>query len=277
MANNERYQEIENFYKEAAPIFLKWSPDPKKIGLYAMHIGYQNWQKPVSNSDAALQMSQKIIELSEIKPGQVILEAGCGVGTLTFEISSTEPKARVYGIDISKNHIHLANQYNEHAKSPYPVFSVQDYEHIAFRDGIFDRIIFCESFLHSQDKKSLIEESNRVLKPNGKITIIDILMHTGVLTKEEVDILEGLKTHMHIPKITHIQELITFLSESGFSCINPRNITENVVAPAYCYPPDGQKSDEENPPQNIEMLLTSLLNLLREGKAGYYILTAQKK
>lgn len=137
MTSHERHFELEDFYKETAPLFLRWSPDPKKKGLYAMHIGYQDWQKPVSNSTAALQMSQKIIELSEIKPEHIVLDAGCGVGSLTFEINSIKSEARVYGIDISIGNIHLANQYKEHKISPYPIFSVQDYELIAFQSGIF--------------------------------------------------------------------------------------------------------------------------------------------
>lgn len=276
MADKERRQGIENFYGEAAPIFFRWSPDPKRIGLYAIHIGYQNWQEPVSNAVSALQMSQKIIELSEIRPGQTILDAGCGVGNLSFEINNIEPKTRVYGIDITRNHIYLANQYNEQNRPFCPQFSIQDYEHIAFQSGTFDRIIFCESFIHSQDKKSLIQEASRVLKPKGKITIADILMQTDVLTKEETGIIEGLKTNMYTPNIIHVQELITLLSANGFSYINPRNITKNVIAPTDYYPPDEQTSNEESPSQDMETLLAGLQKLLREGKAGYYIITAQK-
>lgn len=276
MPNNERCQGIEKFYKEAARNFLKWSPDPKRIGLYAMHIGYQNWQEPVNNSISAIQMSRKIIELSEIKPGQIILDAGCGVGSLTFEITNIEPKSRVYGIDISGNHIHLASQYTDQDESSSPIFTIQDYEHIAFQGGTFDRIFFCESLIHSRNKEDLIQESNRVLKPEGTITIADIFMHTDALTKEEADIIERLKTHMYIPNIIHIQELMTFLSTNGFTLINSRNITEDVIAPTDYYPLDKQKLDEENPPQDLERLLTGLQNLLREGKAGYYIVIAQK-
>lgn len=101
-------------------------------------------------------------------------------------------------------------------------------------------------------------------------------MHTDALTKEETNIIKRLKTRMYIPNITHIQELIILLPANGFSCINPRDITENVIAPAYYYPPDEQKLDEENSPQDIKTLLIGLQKLLREKKAGYYILTAQK-
>ena len=122
----------------------------------------------------------------------------------------------------------------------------------------------------------MIQEASRVLKPKGGITIADILMHTDELTREEAAIMEGLKTNMYTPNITHIQGLITLLLANGFSCINPRDITEHVIAPTDYYPPDEQKSNEENPPQDIETLLTGLQKLLREGKAGYYIITAQK-
>lgn len=146
----------------------------------------------------------------------------------------------------------------------------------------FDRIIYCESFIHSQDKRNLIQEANRVLKPKGKITITDILMHTHILTKKETEIIEGLKSHVYIPNIIHIQELTTLLIVNGFSCINPRDITENVIAPQYHNPLDEQELERElevemeYPPQVMEVLLVGLQNLLREGKAGYYILTAQK-
>ena len=101
-------------------------------------------------------------------------------------------------------------------------------------------------------------------------------MRTDVLTKEEAGIMEGLKTNMYTPNITHIQGLITLLSANGFSYINPRDITEHVIAPKDYYPPDEQKSNGQNPPQDMETLLAGLQKLLREGKAGYYIITAQK-
>lgn len=101
-------------------------------------------------------------------------------------------------------------------------------------------------------------------------------MQTDVLTKEETGIMEGLKTNMYTPNIIHVQELITLLSANGFSYINPRNITKNVIAPTDYYPPDEQTSNEESPSQDMETLLAGLQKLLREGKAGYYIITAQK-
>lgn len=277
MISNENRLGIENFYRESMPNFLEWSPDLKKTGLYVMHIGYQNWQEPVSNSISVLQMSKKIIELSEISPGQTILDAGCGVGNLTFEINDIEPKARVFGIDLTKNHIYLANQYIDYEKFTHPQFSIQDYEHTAFHSNAFDRIIFCESFIHSQDKERLIQESCRTIKPKGIITIADIFMHTNELTKEEIRIMDGVKANMYIPDISHIKELVTLLSINDFSDINARNITNNVIAPTDYYPTNEQELSEENQPQDMETLLAGLQKLMREGKAGYYILTAQAK
>lgn len=276
MSSKERRERLENFYRQAASNFLEWSPDPKRSGLYSLHIGYQNWKEPVSNSDSVLQMSQKIIEHSKVKAGQRILDAGCGVGNLSFEINAIEQKAKVYGVDITHDHIQLANQYKRQEQTSFPQFSVQDFEHIGFSSSIFDRVIYCESFIHSDNKESLIQESSRLLRPKGIIIIADIFMHTEELTKAESNILEGLKVHMHTPDLTHIKKLITLLSVNGFSHICPSNITEHVITPVKYYPQLERTSDGIEVPLDMVTLLVGLQELMRNGKAGYYLVTAKK-
>ena len=89
--------------------------------------------------------------------------------------------------------------------------------------------------------------------------------------------MEGIKTNMYIPDIYHIKKLVALLSINGFSDIKPKNITNHVIAPADYYSLEQKKPNEESQPQNMESLLVGLQNLMRTGKSGYYIITAQKK
>jgi len=275
MNRNKKHKELELFYTNATPAFKQWAPDLNEVGLYSMHIGYQDWQNPVENSLSTLQMSQEIIKASTIEEGQTILDAGCGVGSLAFAITNLYASTRVYGIDIAKSHILSATKHTSPTTFSSPKFSIQDYEQTSFPNEIFDRIIFCESYIHSQNKNNLIQESHRILKNHGKITISDIFMHSNELTTREINALEEVEEIMCIPMISHLNEIIETLFQNNFSNIHPVNITDHVVNPTE-HDPNLEDINLENSLAHMEVLLIDLQNLMKSGKAGYYILTAQK-
>lgn len=268
--SKESISPLEIFYNSKTRIFRSWSPDIKRKGLYALHAGYQNWQEPTSNPLAIQQMNQKIIDASDIKPNQIILDAGCGVGSLTFEIASQQPTVKVFGIDIVKKHILLANRFKSTLEDPNVTLSLQDYHNTSFPNSFFDRVIFCESFIHSKNKQKLIEEAYRLLKTSGKIILSDVLMNVDMLTKGEKDILDRLKI-MGITSVLHLQALVLLLKNNRFSNIEVENLTQNVIPLVIEPVPELEKVNT----RNIDAILTGMQKLLADGKVGYYIITAE--
>lgn len=116
------------------------------------------------------------IESAELKDGQAILDAGCGVGGPAGYFAS-KLNVNVQGITISavqatKSKAVIAD------KTLKGTVSIQqgDYHQMRsiFGEDRFDRIIFLESFGHSAHQIQLIESAYACLKPGGILYIKDL-------------------------------------------------------------------------------------------------------
>lgn len=270
--SKESIEKIVRYYKAFGPMLRMGTTDPTRPELYGMHIGYQGDDM---NSDSASKlMEKKIIREADIQDGQQILDAGCGMGTLVFEIGSLYPNSRVYGIDLLDEHVSVANRYKTDFHNVS--FSRQDYLSLAFRDNSFDRIFFSESLVHAQDKRKLLSEAYRILKPEGKIIIADIFT-LGNLTEDDEMRLVDFNEETGIPKFENLDDIIRQLQDLGFQNILPQNITGNIASTI----PSGVdeldlsvQSNQSISPSKLKEILSVVGELFSNGNAAYFILKA---
>ena len=116
------------------------------------------------------------IQNAELKDGQKILDAGCGVGGPASYFAA-KLKADVEGLTISELQFQKANT----AKPSKTLlgtthFTLGDYHLMdeIYGPEVFDRVVFLESFGHSNNKPLLIEKALKVLKPGGVLYIKDL-------------------------------------------------------------------------------------------------------
>jgi len=95
-----------------------------------------------------------------LKPGDRILEIGCGIGTVVFEL--TKQGYDVRGIDISQ----VAIEYGRRKYDGIPL-AVQPAEELVFEDGMFDAVLSFDLFEHIARIDRHIDEVRRVLKAGG--------------------------------------------------------------------------------------------------------------
>ena len=128
--------------------------------------------------DAQQNKINHIIKKLDIKPGQKILEVGCGWGGMAFEIAK-QKGCEVMGISLSKNQINYCKKKSKELGLDNQVnFELADYREIK---GEYDRIYSVGMFEHVGKKfyKVFFESMNRLLKNDGIF-----LLHTiGVVDK----------------------------------------------------------------------------------------------
>ncbi len=101
-----------------------------------------------------------LAQTSLLKPGDRILEIGCGIGTIVFELAGQGYDVR--GTDISQ----VAIEYGR-GKYAGIRLDVQPAEELAYGDGAFDVVLSFDLFEHIARIDRHVAEVCRVLKPGG--------------------------------------------------------------------------------------------------------------
>ncbi len=94
-----------------------------------------------------------------------LLDAGCGKGRFARVILDRNPQARIAGLDISEQMLHSVQ--------PGIGKTCGMLTELPFADSSFDGAYATESLEHAVDIERAIAELCRVVRPGGKIAIID--------------------------------------------------------------------------------------------------------
>ena len=108
-----------------------------------------------------------------IKGDEKILECGCGVGGVMKQLALLHPRADINGINISDGQVEIAKEVLKDFDNCS--VSIQNFMETEYEDNAFDIIYFCESMGYGNFKKT-VKEAIRILKPNGKLYINEIVV-----------------------------------------------------------------------------------------------------
>jgi ubiquinone/menaquinone biosynthesis C-methylase UbiE len=112
------------------------------------------------------------IQRMALVPGDKVLDVGCGLGGVTFPLAKmTGPSGLVAGIDIRPAFVETADR--RAAGRPGIEFRVGDAGSIPYPDDFFDAAHSERVFLYLTDRLAAIEEMKRVVKPGGRLWLLD--------------------------------------------------------------------------------------------------------
>lgn len=106
-----------------------------------------------------------------LEDGMKVLEVGCGPGFVTEQLIKNLPKSKITAIDFDKKLLTNAKQLSTTSNVNFIQSSVYD---MGLPDNEYDFAIARLIFLHLYEPVKAAEEIFRVLKPGGKLVIIDI-------------------------------------------------------------------------------------------------------
>ncbi|RZK42023.1 MAG: bifunctional demethylmenaquinone methyltransferase/2-methoxy-6-polyprenyl-1,4-benzoquinol methylase UbiE [Pedobacter sp.] len=117
-----------------------------------------------------------IRELKAIQP-KTMLDVATGTGDFAFESISILRPEKIVGVDISKGMLAIAERKIKE-RNLDGVFSVElgDSEGLNFEDNTFDAITVAFGVRNYENLEKGLADMFRVLKPNGKIVILEFSM-----------------------------------------------------------------------------------------------------
>jgi len=146
-----------------------------------------------------------------VGPDFVILDVGCGGGKTIGKLAKAAPEGKVFGLDYSLDMVKFSKKNNKTLVAKNRVEIIQgSVEKMGFRDGFFDLVTACETYYFWQRFADALKEIRRVLKPGGKLLLVNELKHRATPAKVIKE------THV---KLFPLEEIRRTLQSIGFVCV----------------------------------------------------------
>ncbi|XP_076932316.1 phosphoethanolamine N-methyltransferase 3-like [Bidens hawaiensis] len=133
-------------------------------------------------STGGIDTTKEFVAMLDLKPGQKVLDVGCGIGGGDFYMAENFG-VDVVGIDLSVNMIAFALERAIGLKCSVE-FEVADCTKKSYPDSTFDVIYSRDTILHIQDKPALFRTFYKWLKPGSKVLITDYCRKSGTPSED---------------------------------------------------------------------------------------------
>lgn len=132
---------------------------------------------PLMTLGAEARYCRLAIEQLALRGGETVLDVGCGTGLVSLKLARQPLErrpARVVGMDAAAKMVARAQRKAQGLKGVR--FETMAAERLAFPDASFDAAVSTMFFHHVRYaiKTQVLEELHRVLKPGGRLVIVDV-------------------------------------------------------------------------------------------------------
>jgi len=173
-----------------------------------------------------------------VQPSDRVLDACCGTGDLA--IAAARAGGRVTGVDFSERMLERARR-----KGPELEWLQGDALALPFSDGSFDSATVGFGVRNLEDLERGLAELRRVLRPGGRVAILEITRPRGLLApfyKLWFDglvpllgkVLPGGSAYTYLPasvrRFPGPGELVSLLEQAGFEDVRWRSFAGGIVA-----------------------------------------------
>ena len=175
-----------------------------------------------------LDITEKTMRLMELRPGERVLDLGCGSGWATRLLArmvgdGPEGFGQVVGVDVSDEMIRHARETSKDFENVLYVWGSA--QQIPWEENYFDKVLSVESFYYYADQDRALAELFRVMAPRGRLFILINLYKDNVYSLQWVD---KLKVPVHVRSEA---EYVDLLKKHAFENVEARRIPDDTPTP----------------------------------------------
>ncbi|HWE44173.1 MAG TPA: arsenite methyltransferase [Gemmatimonadaceae bacterium] len=155
--------------------------------------------------------------LAELREGEVVLDLGSGGGIdVLLSAKRVGPTGKAYGLDMTDDMLALANENKAKAGAANVEFLRGHIEAIPLPSNTVDVVISNCVINLSADKRTVLREAFRVLKPGGRFAVSDVIVRGNppAAVRKNMELWVGC-----IAGALEEDEFLSLLREAGF--VNP--------------------------------------------------------
>ncbi len=174
-----------------------------------------------------ISITEQTLVLMGLKPGERVLDLGCGAGWATRlmaqVVGATERPGQVVGLDVSDEMIRRARA----ASAAYDnvMFVAGSAQQIPWEENFFDKVLSVESFYYYADQDRALAELFRVMAPCGELFILINLYKDNPYSLRWV-------AELKVPvQVRSEQEYIDLLKAHTFEHVRAMSIPDQTPTP----------------------------------------------
>jgi ArsR family transcriptional regulator len=160
--------------------------------------------------------------LLKLMPPMVIADLGAGEGTLSLLLA--QRAERVIAVDNSEKMVEYGRDVAKRNGVKNLEYRLGDLEELPLRDGEVDLALLHQSLHHALHPRAAIQEAARVLRPGGRIVLMDLLKHGFEQARD---------MYAHVWLGFSELELVGLLQDAGFHSIEASVVHREEEAPHF--------------------------------------------
>lgn len=148
--------------------------NPSKAGMQDVHEMAAALEERAQALDQ-VQVNRALVKAVASLTGEHILEVGCGSGVLCRQVApGVVPGGKITGVDISPDFLRIAQAYVAGTDLTNSIqWSAGQAEVLPFRDASFNGVFAARLLLHVSDPQAVLKELVRIVRPGGRVVVMD--------------------------------------------------------------------------------------------------------